>query len=73
MKTASQILGLGNVSTSFIEAIEKATPIMQAFYRMLREEGFSRADAKNIMHNATLCGILNEGFGKGVDDVNVED
>ena len=54
-------------STKYAEAIDKATPIMQAFYKMLRQEGFSRMDSKNILESALKCGIVNEGFGDGID------
>lgn len=67
MTTMRQALGLNDVSTKFTEAVEKSTFIMQAYYRMLRREGFSRADAKNIIEQALKCGIVNESFGDGVD------
>ena len=57
MITMRQALGLNDVSTKFTEAVEKSTFIMQAYYRMLRREGFSRADAKNIIEQAKAKGV----------------
>ena len=58
-------------STTEHEAIERAIPFMQGLYRAIRNEGFDRAKAKDILETALKCGMVNEAFGEGVDkDIN---
>lgn len=54
-------------STKYHEAVERATFIMQAFYRTIRAEGFDRMSAKQIIETALKCGMINEMFGDGID------
>lgn len=51
----------------YYEAIEKATFIMQAFYRTIRAEGFDSVSAKQIIETALKRGMINEMFGDGID------
>ena len=47
-------------STKYDEAIERAIPFMQGLYKAIRNEGFDRATAKNILEAALRCGMVNE-------------
>ena len=55
-------------STSYDEAIKRATPFMQGLYRSFRSQGFDRATTKTILDIALKCAIVNEAFGEGIDN-----
>lgn len=50
----------------YYKAIELLTPLMQCFYRGVREKGFDRAASKRILETAIKFAMIDEAMD-GID------